>query len=170
MEKIIETERLILKPLTVLDAPEVFKWVSDPVVNEFMPYNLYDNVKDVEKWLSSLTLENNDFGFFLKEGMILMGSGSITKEDDGSYALGYNMNKDFWGNGYATEAGKAMIEWAFVNLGARDFKSGHAVKNIRSKRVIEKCGFVFDHNGSYKSFDGKREFEASFYKIHKENL
>lgn len=38
----IETERLVLRPLTINDAKDVFEWASDPVVNRFMPYNLYN--------------------------------------------------------------------------------------------------------------------------------
>ena len=45
--KVIETERLLLRPLTANDANDVFEWVSDPVVNTYMPYNLYTSVKDV---------------------------------------------------------------------------------------------------------------------------
>jgi len=41
----IETERLILRPLTTEDADDVFEWVGDPIVNRFMPYNLYANVE-----------------------------------------------------------------------------------------------------------------------------
>ena len=40
----IETERLILRPLTTEDADDVFEWVGDTIVNRFMPYNLYANV------------------------------------------------------------------------------------------------------------------------------
>uniref|UniRef100_UPI0040564240 GNAT family N-acetyltransferase n=1 Tax=Acetatifactor sp. TaxID=1872090 RepID=UPI0040564240 len=42
--KIIETERLILRPLTIDDAPDVFEWAGDPIVNRYMPYPLLENV------------------------------------------------------------------------------------------------------------------------------
>ena len=41
--KIIETERLILRQISVDDADDVFEWASDPVVNKYMPYPLHKN-------------------------------------------------------------------------------------------------------------------------------
>ena len=52
----IETERLILRPLTTEDADDVFEWVGDPIVNRFMPYNLYANVEQIKEWIASIDL------------------------------------------------------------------------------------------------------------------
>lgn len=119
--KKIETERLILRSLTIDDAEDVFEWVSDPIVNRYMPYPLHENIHQTEEWISTLD-DGNVFGFCLKDTGKVIGSGSITyKTEHKAYELGYNLNKTFWGVGYATEASKAMIQWAYQNLGARDF-------------------------------------------------
>lgn len=52
--KIIETERLILRPLTINDAQAVFEWAGDPIVNRYMPYPLHENVHHTKEWISSL--------------------------------------------------------------------------------------------------------------------
>lgn len=65
MEKRIETERLLLRPLEQRDAADVFEWVSDPIVNRFMPYALYDNIGQVEQWIASIKDEDNIFAFWL---------------------------------------------------------------------------------------------------------
>ena len=49
MNRIIETERMILRPINKNDAKDIFEWVSDPIVNKYMPYNLYENIEQVEE-------------------------------------------------------------------------------------------------------------------------
>ena len=94
--KKIETERLILRPLIVSDAKDVFEWVGDPIVNRFMPYPVYGSIDQVKKWISSLNNAKNEFGFCLKDTGKVIGSGSITFDlDKNSYELGYNINRIF---------------------------------------------------------------------------
>ncbi len=58
----IQTERLLLRPLSVADAQEVFEWVSDERVAKYMIYTTYKNVEQVEKWLESVEKEKNKIG------------------------------------------------------------------------------------------------------------
>lgn len=156
----IETERLTLKPLTVSDAPAVFKWVGDERVNKFMLYSLYTSVSEVEKWISSIPLSKHEFGFFLKDGT-LIGAGSVHYNSEyRAYEIGYNLNADFWGKGYATEGAKALIAWAKEELSAKNFVAVYAAANTASKRVLEKCGFTFWKNASYSRYDGSETFPA----------
>ncbi len=164
--KIIETERLILRPLTAADAHDVFEWTGDPVVNRYMTYPVHENVGQTESWINSLG-DKNEFGFCLKSTGKLIGAGSICyREEFSAYELGYNLNRNFWGNGYATEASKAMIKWAHETLGAHDFIARHASANTASGRVIVKCGFRFDRFDQYSRYDGSETFDASVYEMH----
>lgn len=167
MEKIIHTERLLLRPLAQSDAADVFEWVSDPVVNRYMPYALYQNIAQVENWIASLKDEENVFAFCLKDIGKVIGSGDISlNRTGGAYGLGYNLNRAYWGKGYATEAAKGMIQWAYTSLGVRDFTAQHANANTASGNVIRKCGFQFDRYTQYSRFDGSETFDASFYTLH----
>ncbi|MCI8441797.1 MAG: GNAT family N-acetyltransferase [Provencibacterium sp.] len=167
MERFMETERLILRPLTGEDAKDVFEWTGDPAVNRYMPYPLYQNIRQVSEWIAGIRPEDNEFGFFLKAAGKVIGAGSICYcQKRKAYNLGYNLNRAFWGNGYATEAAKALIDWAYHTLGARDFTANHANANTASKRVIQKCGFVFERCGQYSRFDGSETFDASYYTLH----
>lgn len=166
---VIETDRLILRPLTTADAEAEFVWLSDPIVNRYMPYNLYTDVQDVVKWLefASSTEAELHFGFVRKADGLLIGAGSIGPhgKDDGSWEFGYNLRRDCWNQGYATEATKAMIELAKCEYGIRVFVAGHAAANPASGRVMEKCGLTFDHEGEYSRFDGSETFPAKFWKM-----
>lgn len=167
MEKRIETERLLLRPLEQRDAADVFEWVSDPIVNRFMPYALYDNIGQVEQWIASIKDEDNIFAFCLKDTGKVIGSGDVGFDGEKNmFHLGYNLNRAFWGNGYATEAARGMIRWAHTECGARNFFTQHANANTASRNVILKCGFQFEHYGQYSRFDGSETFDASCYTLH----
>lgn len=169
MDRTIETERLTLRTLISEDAKDVFEWVSDPIVNKYMPYSLYQNVNEVEDWISSLEETENTFAFCLKNTGKVIGSGSITfNKNRNAYELGYNLNQKYWGKGYATEASKALIIWAYSDLGAHDFCANHANENVASGNVIKKCGFQFERYGQYPRYDGSEIFDASFYILHLE--
>ena len=166
---IIETERLILRPLSLDDAEAEFVWLSDPIFNRYMPYNLYTNIADVVKWLEfAINCENElHFGFVRKADGLLIGAGSIGPHDhqDGSWEFGYNFRRDVWNQGYATESTKAMIELARKEYAVRVFVAGHAKANPASGRVMEKCGLHLDHEGEYSRFDGSQTFPANFWKM-----
>ena len=166
----IETERLLLRPLTLEDASDVFEWTGDPVVNRFMPYPVHPNVETTKVWISQIDPDTNEFCFSLKTTGKVIGSGSIHQEDDGRYALGYNLNRQYWGMGYATEAARGMIKWAYEHLNARDFKACHATANTASGNVLGKCGFQFEKYGQYSRYDGSKAYDATFLSMHLDEM
>ena len=96
----------------------------------------------------------------------LIGTGGVGKNTDGVHELGYNLRRDAWGRGYATEAAQAMLAWAYHSLGVRDFVLGHAILNRASGNVARKCGFQLVRYGRYSRFDGSETFDAAFYALH----
>ena len=167
MERIILTDRLILRPLDEKDAEDVFEWVGDPIVNKYMQYSVYNDIEQVRKWIEQAKNKDYEFGFELKETGKVIGAGSVQLDtEQNAYELGYNLNRAFWNQGYATEAAKAMIRWAYETLGAKDFVAKHANANAASGNVIRKCGFQFEEYGQYGRFDGSEIFEASCYRLH----
>ena len=59
------------------------------------------------------------------------------------YELGFHLRRDFWGQGLATEAARAVIEYAFGTLGAVALFSGHHPANRASRQVLLKLGFAY---------------------------
>ncbi|MFT4144216.1 MAG: GNAT family N-acetyltransferase [Mobilitalea sp.] len=170
---ILETARLILRPLTTLDAEAVYQWVSDLRVTKYMPYKTYTNVEAVRNWLSSVESDDETyhFGFVLKQNNLLIGSGDIGYSSEKSaWDFGYNLRYDCWNMGFATEAAKGMIKYVYDNFGARDFSSNYAADNIASGKVMEKCGLIFDHDGEYSKLDGSKTFKARFYRAHLDEI
>lgn len=167
----IETERLILRPLTVDDAEAVFEWAGDERVAKYMIYSRHTDIGVTKQWLSSLeTLENEySWGYVRKSDGKLIGSGSIRyRTDERSWSFGYNFRHDCWNMGYATEATKRMIEYVRREHNAARFVSEHAVDNPASGRVMEKCGLHFAEYGEYTKLDGSQTLKCKIYKLEEE--
>ena len=153
----IQTDRLLLRPLSIADAKDVFEWVSDERVSKYMIYTTYKNIKQVESWLETVERDDSvfEFGFQRLSDGKLIGSGSIRYNSDiDRWVFGYNLRFDCWGNGYATEATKAMIEFARSKFNAHKFASEHCEENIASGNVMKKCGLKFVGYGEFKKLDG----------------
>ena len=165
---VLETDRLTLRCPTVDDAPAAFVWCADPEVNRFMPYSLYTRVEDVAVWLK--TVEEGglyDFALVRRADGLVMGTCGIYPGDapEQPWSFGYNLRRDCWGQGYATEASRAMIDFAFRVFGVREFVASHAVANPASGHVMAHCALVPDHLGSYSRFDGSETFPACFQRL-----
>ena len=165
MNRIIETERLLIRPFSIEDAPAAFAWLSDPRVNRYMPYSLYTSVEQAENWIASIKKDSKEFVFVLKETAFPIGAGSVKLQEDGRWEIGYNIRHDCWNRGYTTEAAKALIKWAHEYCGAQHFMARHATANVASGKVLLKCGFQFDRYGEYSRYDDSETFQATHYTL-----
>ena len=168
-EPAIETERLILRPLTLGDAEACFGWNSDERVTKYMSYPTYTDISQTVDWIKSTFTDESEWiwAFVLKEENRVIGTGSIgpSARMNGYWGIGYNLHYDYWHRGYCTEAMRAIIDFAHRELGANKICSSHAVDNPRSGKVMEKCGLKFDCYGEYTKTDGSQTFKAKFYKM-----
>ena len=170
---ILETDRMILRPLTVEDSEHVFKsWTSDPEVARYMVWDVHENIEETINWLKSeqeaVESDNNyTWGMVDKGTNKLFGSiGLNYKEDDDSYSLGYNIMKIYWGNGLTTEAGHRVLQFAKEELGIKKFFCRHAVDNIGSMKVMTKLGFKYSNDSTYESYSGKKKFNSKDYYLY----
>ncbi len=167
---VLETDRLLLRPLTAADAESVFKnWTSDPEVARFMRWAVHKDVLETQKWLvSEETLIESDevynWGFVIKRTGELIGSGGLVfRESEGMYELGYNIMKKYWNQGLTTEAAKAIIGFGKDVLKQNRFYCCHAKENPASGSVMRKVGFQYQSDGLYNSWDNQRQFPCCEY-------
>lgn len=166
-EPILETERLILRPITLEDAPAVFQWTSDERVTKYMSYPTHTDIRQTEEWIKSTFTDESEWNwaFVLKSENRVIGTGSIGPNAymKGYWGIGYNFHYDYWHKGYCTEAMKAVISFVHNELGVNKICSDHAIENPRSGKVMEKCGLKFHHYGEYSKIDNSKTFKAKFY-------
>jgi ribosomal-protein-alanine N-acetyltransferase len=171
----IETDRLILRPLTLADAESAYYgWTKDPEANRYVSWLPHDSLEDAKHWLKVVDWDrpntgdeprdNYIWGFILKETGELFGSGGLIWENKCQlYQVGYNIKRTHWNNGYTTEAMKAILQYAVSNLGIKKVAGGHAKENLASAKVIEKLGFVYDRDDITPHVDGVRYFDSREY-------
>ncbi|WP_139652299.1 GNAT family N-acetyltransferase [Raoultibacter phocaeensis] len=173
---ILQTDRLILRPLTLADAETAYHgWTGDEEVAQYVSWLPHHSIDDTIEWLKEVEWkhdcegsprlqDNYIWGFVLKETGELFGSGGLIWEESyGLFQVGYNINKTHWNRGYTTEAMRAILDFAAVDLGIRKVAGGHAKENHASAKVIEKLGFVYDHDGITPHVDGIRFFDSREY-------
>ena len=167
---IIETERLILRPLCLEDAEEVFEcWECDPDVARYMFWTSHDDLNKTKEWLKFeiSKIDSADWyrwGFVLKESKALIGTGLIYFEEEyNMFEVGYNLGKKAWGCGYTTEAMKKIIHFAEHELGIKEIVGRHAKDNLNSEKVLIKLGFIYIKDCPYKCNEGKTLYEGKEY-------
>lgn len=146
---IIETKRLRLREYTLDDFDNLKAVISDP---ETMKYyeKPYDD-EGVKRWINwcMKSYQDNGFGLFaieLKEtGQFIGDCGLSLQNIDGEILpeIGYHINKNFWRNGYAKEAGIGVKEWAFKNTEYTKLYSYMTKDNIPSYSTALSIGLKF---------------------------
>lgn len=169
---ILETERLILRPLSSEDAETIYtNWSSDPDVARYMSWNVHTDVSMTREWLAFEdsvvnTREYYTFGYVLKESGELIGSGGINYIDEKQcYIIGYNLMKTCWGKGLATEAAKRIFDFAVNELGIKTIYAFHATDNPASGRVLTKIGLIYTNDGVFVSDDGSKRYPRKEYRF-----
>lgn len=167
---ILDTKRLILRPLCMDDAERVFScWENDPDVAKYMFWVSHDDINKTKSWVEweVSKIVSDDWyrwGFVEKETGLLIGTGLIYLEEEyGKFEIGYNLGKEAWGKGYATEAMKETIKFAKEKLELREIVGRHAKENTGSENVLKKLGFEYVKDISYECNHGKVIMEGKEY-------
>ena len=84
--------------------------------------------------------------------------------DSDTWSIGYTVKKDYWGNGYAVEMVKALIDFA-RNKGINTIVAPVAQENKASNRVMQKCGFHIDRESSFKKSGTNITYLSFIYKL-----
>ncbi|WP_080902800.1 GNAT family N-acetyltransferase [Parabacteroides sp. Marseille-P3160] len=147
--RIIETGRLILRPITENDAEAIFEYSQSENVGPNAGWKPHANIEETHEIMKLIFLDKeNVWGMVLKETGKLFGSIGLIpdpkRENDGTRMLGYAIGEYYWGRGYTTEAVRALINYGFYEL-ELDLISAYCYPfNEKSKRVLKKCGFEYE--------------------------
>lgn len=143
----LQTERLVLRPFALSDAPEVQRlagdWaIADTTLN--IPHPYADGV--AEEWIAGHRAAFDEskglsLAITAKAGGTLLGAISLMAiVPDHQAKLGYWIGKAFWNQGYCTEAAREVMRYGFEELGLRRIHAWHIARNPASGRVMHKAG------------------------------
>ena len=146
----LQTERLILRPWREEDAESLFLYAKDPAVGPIAGWPAHQSVEESLEVIRTVFSVPETYAIILREtgspiGCIGLKTGDSTDLTDriDECELGYWLGVPYWGKGLMTEAATEMIRHAFEHCGMNKIWCGYYDGNIRSKRVQEKCGFIY---------------------------
>jgi RimJ/RimL family protein N-acetyltransferase len=138
---VLETKRLCLRAPRLGDAKTVATLANDRRIAENTariphPYKL----SDAENFITRAGKPDEAVFLITLRDRSVIGACGIVLQEAGP-ELGYWLGVAHWGQGYATEALHAVIDYAFTDLAHESLQAGARVTNPASRRVLEKCGF-----------------------------
>lgn len=145
----LRTARLRLRPVTSADADALFALHSNAYVLRYWDAPPWSDRHRADRFIAAcrqmaaegsgarLAMESGSDGRFI-------GWCGLTRwnPDYRSASLGYCLDQAAWGHGYATEAARAVLQWAFDTLDLNRVQAETDTRNMASARVLEKLGFV----------------------------
>lgn len=142
----IFTPRLRLRPWNDADATALFELARDPRIGTLCGWKPYESIDDAHEALSTFLAAPDSYAVTLGSTGEIVGSIALRIDRDSPEArvadIGYWIGASYWGNGYATEAGRAIIERA-RELGVSTIILKYFDGNDASRRVSEKLGFAW---------------------------
>ena len=158
---VLETERLLLRPITIDDKEAIYDFYSDPEIMKYRVSPLHKSIEDTVQFIETDCMNFAErkrirFGIALKASGTLIGTGgfhSISPEHH-RLEIGYSLRREFWGQGYMTEAVTELIRFAFEDMGMHRIMAMCDLGNDRSARVMERCGMTFE--GTLKDYALRR--------------
>jgi RimJ/RimL family protein N-acetyltransferase len=147
---VLETKRLTLRAPRLEDAKTLAGLANDRRIADNSariphPYRL----ADAESFIAGASAGGEVVFLIARRDGGVIGACGITALAEQA-ELGYWLGVAHWGQGYATEALHAVIDYAFADLGHEALNAGARVTNPASRRVLEKCGFQWTGVGLYR--------------------
>lgn len=159
---VLTTGRLLLRPVVAEDAEDFYEYSRNANVGLNAGWKPHESIEETRLIMEQVFMNRETiFGIVVKESGKLIGTIGLVKEpkrdNDKARMLGYAIGEAYWGQGFMTEAVRELLRYGFEEL-RLDLVSAYCYPhNQRSRRVLEKCGFLYE--GTLRQceqlFDGK---------------
>ena len=139
----LKTARLVLRPLTIADAPRVqlLAGAREVALNTLLiPHPYPDGA--AEAWIANAS--EHEVKFAIDDGELVGVIGLRVNESDNRAELGYWIGVPYWDRGYATEAAAEVVRYGFEELGLNKIYAGYFSRNPASGAVLRKIGMTYE--------------------------
>lgn len=148
---LLETERLILRKVTLEDIEDMHQYGSDEEVSKYVTWNTHATISDTKDFVEFVLTkyENKQvspWGIEYKENGKFIGTIDFVwwQPNHKTAEIGYVISKEYWGKGLTTEVAKEIIKFGFEEMDLVRIQARCDVDNIGSARVMEKAGMSFE--------------------------
>lgn len=163
------TDRLLLRPITLEDAQDIFEYSKHSEVGPNAGWKPHETIFETKQVIKEIFFDKKGvFGIVQKSSGKMIGSMGLVDDSRRRFneakMLGYAIGKPYWGRGYATEAAKEMVRWGFNQMGLEVISAYCFTHNSRSRRVLEKCGMQYEGllRRAERIYDGSIQDELCF--------
>lgn len=145
----LSTERLLLRPIREDDVRDIFEYSKDESVGPSAGWKPHETLEETKLIMQEVFLnQENVFGIVWKEENRMIGTIGLIQDDkrqnDLGKMLGYAIGQNYWGKGIMTEAAAYLVCYGFDFLKLSLVSAYCYPFNERSKKVIEKLGFIYE--------------------------
>lgn len=148
----LETPRLILRPLTADDVPDLRRWLARDEIYTYWGRPVSKGEREPETmfidprpWVKRKPSPDFKWGVVSRDTNTVIGDISVFDiENNRMGSVGYRFDPEVWGNGYATEALREAVRFIFTCTELDRLQATADVRNAASNRVLAKCGFVLE--------------------------
>ena len=119
---VLETPRLVLRPVRRRDAEDIYSYASDPEVARYVLWEPHRSLTETRNYVIGTI------------GLMWYSDTNCSAE------VGYSFSREVWNRGFATEALRAVMDSVFSSLPVNRLEAQYDIRNPASGRVMEKCG------------------------------
>lgn len=150
--EVFTTERLVIRRPLLTDAADIHEYACDPDVTRFMEWQTLTDVREAVEFIQRCAARwesGEEFCWVITVKPDSRANGGIGCRVRGhAVDFGYLLNRKVWGQGYATEAARAVVGWAMSLPGVHRVWATCDRENLASARVLEKAGLL--HEGTLR--------------------
>ncbi len=148
---VLETERLILRPLRMADAKDLFAYAQDPQVSRHVLWHAHTSISHSRQFIREVRRQYrsgfpSSFAIEWKAEKKMIGTIGYMwiNPDFHSCEIGYSLSRAYWNRGIMTEALKEVIRYTFETMRINRIEAMYEVDNPASGRVMEKAGMRYE--------------------------
>lgn len=154
----LQTPRLLLRPWQDADAEALYKYARDERIGSAAGWPPHTSVENSLEIIHTVLSNPETYAVVLKEtgepvgsvGIMTAGQGNVPMEEHEA-EIGYWIGVPYWGQGLIPEAVHELQRRCFEDLGCTAIWCAYYDGNVKSRRVQEKCGFVYHHTEKNKT-------------------
>lgn len=138
---VLETERLMLRRPTLADVKAITRLANDRRIAENSRRLPHPYSQDHAVEFVRTSAGTRDTTFLIESNFVPVGMAGVNWGEPGLPELGFWLGVEHWGQGFATEAARAIVDHFFEEFEVEHLFAGTRVSNPASRNVLEKCGF-----------------------------
>ncbi|MBR3017750.1 MAG: GNAT family N-acetyltransferase [Clostridia bacterium] len=168
----LKTQRLILRPLRMRDAEDLFAYAKDPEVSKHVLWDTHRSIWDSRQFLRAAIRQYRkgqpgSFAITLRQSGRMIGTIGFMwiNVDYKSGEVGYSLSRDYWNRGIMTEALREVLRFGFEELELNRIEAQHETTNPASGKVMEHAGMRYEGTLRQRIKNKGRYVDVALYAI-----